>query len=321
MSAYDAFVGKVKGNGRLARYRKDHNTGEPDPKAEIALRQTPMPPAPTAFTLIEMLVAMAVLAMLMTFMFSMVGGTTRLWERGNAQMEVAQAARIGINRMAENLESAFALQTNSVDPSKTSVVPFLATNSGTAGLSRAANANGSRQLFGVRATGNPTNAFQEFGFLCVYITDATGWDTMRGNRYYLTQHQENSTNSNKYLKNPSSFTPVNARGGIGGNRFPIIDNCLRLDIQYADTNGGSLTWKSTWASQTNLPAGALITVIVIDSRTAERVAKLKGTAPLSTTEINSITNTGTPSPGVQSILKSGAVVMRRFIPFRGANYH
>lgn len=322
MSAYDSFAGKVKGNGRLARYRKDHNTGEPEPKAEIALRQTPMPSALTAFTLIEMLVAMAVLAMLMTFMFSMVGSTTRLWERGNAKIEAAQAARVGINRVAQDLESAFSLQTNSVDPLKTSVVPFLVTSSGTAGNMRAVNANGSTQLYGVRTTGIPTNAFQEFGYLCVFITDTNGWDTMIGNRYYLIQHRENSTNSNKYRKSTSpSWEPVDARGGIGGNRSPAIDNCIRFEIQYANTNGGSLAWTPTWSSKTNLPAGALITAIVIDSRTAERVAKLKGTAPLSTTEINSITNTGTPSPGVQSILKSGAVVMRRFIPFRGANYH
>lgn len=278
---------------------------------------TPMPPVRDAFSLIEILVAMAVLAMLMTFMFSMVGGTSRLWERGNAKIEAAQAARVGLNRMAEDLESALSAIAVSFDPSKTSVVPFLASSAqDTRGQTSSEIANGSDQVFGVRLTGDPSSPFREFGYLCTYINVPGGWGSMRGNRYFLVQHRVNPA-SGKFYMQSSGWTPSTA--GVS-NRLPLIDNCVRFEMEYANTNGGGLTWTKSWPSQTNLPAGVLATVIVIDSRTAERIAQINGSAALTEADINSITNIGTPpQEGVQSLLRSGSVVMRRFIPFRNAN--
>ncbi len=272
--------------------------------------------AQNAFSLIEILVAMAVLGMLTTFMFSMVGGTSRLWERGNAKVEAAQAARVGLNRMAEDLESALSAQAVSFDPSETSIAPFLASSdTDTRGQTSSDIAGGSDQIFGVRLTGDPTSPFREFGYLCVYINNANGFDTMQGQRYFLVQHRVNSDSGRFYIKN----VPWAPSQGGGSNRPALIDNCVRLELQYADTNGGSLNWVSSWTSQTNLPAGVLATVIVIDSRTAERVARINNGAALSTADINSITNTGAPSPGVQTLLRGGSVVMRRFIPFHNSN--
>ncbi len=276
-----------------------------------------------AFSLLEILVAMAVLTMLMAFMFSLVGSTMRIWEQGNNQVEAAQAARIGLNRMAEDIQNAFAASAASSLPAGgtvTSVVPFLARPDATSAPGSWAGGNftpapGSDQIFGVRSTGNADDPFKEFGYLSVFA--GAPWENMRGQRYYLVQHSVSTTGAADFFLRSPPPPSTNWISGGKGHRFPIIDNCLRLEILYPDpANWGN--WTNNWASQTNLPPGALVTVITIDSRTAERVAQLSGGAPLSGPDISSITNTNAPSPGLQTVLRNGSVVMRRFIPFRNS---
>ena len=275
------------------------------------------------FSLIEILVAMAVLTLLMTFMFSMLGETIRLWERGNSQVEAAQAARIGLNRLAEDLENAVSTTALSDTPSGTqitNIIPFLAEANATdpRGWGGSVDsAEGSDQIFGVRVTGDPDDPFREFGYLCVYVSAATGVDPMRGQRYYLAQHSVSASDGDFFLRNSPNTSWANESSATS-RRFPLIDNCLRFQLEYASNNGAGIIWTQTWSSQTNLPMGVLATVIAIDSRTAERVAKLNGGAALSDADISSITNASTPSPGVQALLQSSAVVMKRFIPFRNA---
>ena len=275
------------------------------------------------FSLIEILVAMAVLTMLMTFMFAMLGGTIRLWEQGNSQVEAAQAARIGLSKMALDVQSAMAASATSTTPGGvtviTSIIPFLAVANANTAPGDWSNgsftpAAGSDQMFGIRATGDPSDPFKEFGYLAIHA--ANDWVNMRGNRYYLVQHTVNGTSgaADFYLRSPVS-TWVS---GGSGHRFPIIDNCVRLELLYASNNGTGITWTKTWGSETNLPLGVLATVIAIDSRTAERVAQLNGGAALSAADISTITNGGAPLPGIQTLLRNGAVVLRRFIPFRNA---
>lgn len=272
------------------------------------------------FSLIEILVAMAVLAMLMTFMFSMLGTTVRLWEQGNNQMEAAQAARIGLNRMAEDMQNAMAGSATSRTPggaSVTSIVPFLAEANAASprGWGGAVqSATGSDQVFGVRATGDTEDPFREFGYSCVYVSDPSGFDPMRGQRYYLAQHRVEGSDGDFYLRG-SPATGWADEGNARARRFPIIDNCVRFELLYASNGGSGMTWTRSWASQTNLPLGVLATVIVIDSRTAERVAQLNGGAALTDSDISIITNNLSPSSGIQTLLRNSAVVLRRFIPF------
>jgi prepilin-type N-terminal cleavage/methylation domain-containing protein len=277
------------------------------------------------FSLIEILVAMAVLTMLMTFMFAMLGGTIRLWEQGNSQVEAAQAARIGLNKMAEDVQNAIATSASSTPPGGgtpiISTIPFLAESPAGSprgwSSSEVQSAAGSDQLFGVRATGNPSNSFNEFGYTCVYVSKADGVNPMRGNRYFLAAHQVSSSSGDFFLRGAPSLAWANENSATS-RRFPIIDNCVRLELLYASNNGTGITWTNTWGSQTNLPLGVLATVIAIDSRTAERVAQLNGGAALSAADISSITNGGAPLLGIQTLLRNGAVVLRRFIPFRNA---
>lgn len=281
------------------------------------------------FSLVEMLVAMAVLTMLMTFMFGLLAGTIRLWEQGNNQVEAAQAARIGLNRLAEDLRGAISGSATSLTPSGasvTSVIPFFARSQSTAVPSGWSAGNfvcseGGDQIFGIRATGKTADPYNEFGYFSVFVSRSNGYETMRGQRYYLVRHLVSSTNTAAGAR-PDFFLRSAGDAWVSsantGQRFPIIDNCLRVEFEYASTNVGGVSWSRAWSSQTNLPIGVIATVLAIDSRTAERVAKLNNGAPLTAAQISSITNAAAASDPVSSLLRQSGVVMRRFIPFPNA---
>lgn len=276
------------------------------------------------FSLIEMLVAMAVLTMLMTFMFGLLGGTMRLWEQGNNQVEAAQAARVGLSRLAEDLRGAMAGVAVGATPSGgsvTNVMPFFATNGATAlpsgwSSSSFSCSQGSDQIFGVRATGDRGDPYNEFGYFSAFVSDTNGFDSMRGGRYYLVRHVVRSAGKSAtcdfYLRAPGSSWISSTSSG---QRFPIMDNCVRIQFLYASNSGTAVTWTPTWTSGTSLPMGVLATVMAIDSRTAERIAKLNNNGQLTTAQIEAMTNNAPTTDPVSAQLRQGGVVMRRFIPF------
>ena len=245
------------------------------------------------FSLLELLVAMAILSMLMTMMFSLLGGTISLWELGNKRIEAAQTARVGLNIIANDLRRAISDQQISYTTSgnaTTNVIPFWAvpTNAPTTiDLGGSATiAAGSQQLFGVLATGKTNQPFEEFGYLCAYLSSDDGTN-MASNKYYLVRKSSTAAKANFYLRGNATTTFANDSDVL----VPIIENCIKLEFSYADTNSGAVVFANTWASQTNLPAGVLVSVWVLDSRAAEKFSS--------------------QSP---DDLTNRAVRMRRFIP-------
>jgi type II secretory pathway pseudopilin PulG len=288
-----------------------------------------------AFTLLEVLVATAVLALMMTFLFNLLGSSAKIWEIGNKKIEAAQAARVGLNIIANDLKNAFAgnmTSYTSTGNSTYNIAPFL----GLSGVNLtvqgdlngdASNANGSDQLFGIRLTTDTSNPFEQFGYQCVFITKSGGFDNMRDNRYYLVS-QNNSDNF--YFRNSSSNSTTWYSSNYSTN-YPIIDNCIRLKFSYygnqtslsdqITANGTrSFTTNGTWsanATTAHLPLGVLVTISILDSKTAEKIAAIKGTSALIQQEIDnglstSPSNTLTP---VERLISQGSVTMSRFIPF------
>ena len=277
-----------------------------------------------AFTLLEVLVAVSILAVMMTFLFNLLGSSVKLWEVGNKRIEAAQAARVGLNIIAQDLQSAFAGSVTSYTSSGTPVVniaPFFANedpdDDEVIDLGGGAqNSPGSQQLYGVLASGNSTIPYKEFGYLCVFLDDDDGTLSMIGNRYYLVRKLANGdadggnfflrAASNEWMSDSSTFSP-------------LIDNCLRVTFQYYGNQTSaygvpSWTTAGSWSPRDRLPLGVLVTVTVIDSKTAIKVADIKGDAALSNDEINSIFLTTSPAAGVETLLRQGAVTMSRFIP-------
>jgi hypothetical protein len=260
---------------------------------------------------------------MMTFLFDMVGSSARLWEIGNKKIEAAQAARVGLNIMAADLQNAFAGNMTSYTSNGTAVTniaPFLAKDDPDNAIDLgggAVNAEGSQQLFGVLSSGDTSQPYKEFGYLCVFIDDADGADSMIGDRYYLLRKLANGSaaKGNFFLRSASDNWADDST-----DFNPVIDNCLRVTFEYYGNEESaeetpSWTSNGTWTPGDRLPLGVLVTVTVLDSRTAIKIADIKNNAALSEAEIDSIFQNGAPADGVETLLRQGAVTMSRFIPF------
>ena len=292
-------------------------------------------PTPTGFTLLEMLTAIAVLALMMVFMFNIAGQTVRAWETGSRRMESAQAARIGMNLLASELRYAFAGVATNTGTNGTSVfnnfAPFLVTNNLPGEAATLSAVPGSQSIFFVStcAPHDPTEGvpFAEVGYMPVFVNIAAGRNTMAGLRYYLVRHgaspgvMTNAAYQNFYYRQ----TPTGAWTedvSNTGNRSPIVDNCIRLSLQFASNNGGTVTWSTNWTSPTNLPLGVLVTMLVLDNKTATRLEKLQGTTLLSAATIDKATNTDSIAPNdvAGRLVREGTSVIRRFVPLVNSRY-
>ena len=277
------------------------------------------------FTLIELLVAMAILVMMVGLMFSMLSGSLTAFESGNKRIEAAQIARVGLNIIANDLRRAIADQQISYTSNGTQLIntiPFLAVDTpaptDTIDLQGAAvNAEGSQQLFGVLATGKTNQPFEEFGYICAYLGTDDG-ATMAGKRYYLVRKSSTADNADFYLQG-------NATADFAENSdtfSPVVENCIRLELSYPKTistgeieidSSRQFGFTNEWASRTNLPPGVLVSIWVLDSKTATKLADINS-GPLTAAQIDSITNTAATDDATERLLKQGTVRMQRFIP-------
>jgi len=299
-----------------------------------------VPVSSSAFTLLEVLVATAVLALMMTFLFNLLGSSAKLWEIGNKKIEGAQAARIGLNIMADKLMNAFAGNMTTYSTSGApifNIAPFLATPNPTFGgqptltsNNGAQNAAGSQRLACVTFTGYSSAPYEEAQFQSIYL--GIPRDPMRGNRYYLIRGYQSGSSvdgGNFYYRTNGTTGTVDTNWEAGGPGFgfdPIVDNCIRLKFEYygdedlGDENDPAYLpeWTGTW-SPTNptdrLPLGVLVTISVIDSKTAEKIAAIKGSAAVLTLQEIDNGLSSSPSTDVERLIAQGSVTMSRFIPF------
>jgi prepilin-type N-terminal cleavage/methylation domain-containing protein len=278
-----------------------------------------------AFTLLEVLVATAILAMMLAFLFNLVGSSAKLWEVGNKKMEAAQAARVGLNIMARDLKNAFAGNMTTYTSNGTAInniAPFMAFGNNTTttmGLGGGAiSANGSQQIAGVTLTNNSSIPYNEFGYMAVFIDDADGIDPMIGDRYYLVKKADGvtTTGGDFYIRGNATA----AWHSSASEFYPIIDHCIRLKLGYygnSTSSTGTPGWTTTWSPVDRLPLGVLVTISVIDSKTAVKINAIKNGSALTELEI---TNGLSSSPSatltdIERLISQGSVTMSRFIPF------
>jgi type II secretory pathway pseudopilin PulG len=284
---------------------------------------------PPGFTILEMLVAMGVLAFLMVFMFGIVAQSLQVWDTGGRKVEAAQAARVGLDRMASELQFAFAgsgaMPSTNTNAPTTNWAPFYAQQSGSTvpGESSApvANSAGSQMLFAVSPVADPlarNGPFAEIGYFSAHI-GSTGWSTLSSNSYYLLRHGPflGSFNSSVvepvndfYYRGPAPTTNWLNNGTSTTNRLSVIENCWGLNLLYAsNTTNGTLAFTNRWNSQTSLPAGVLATVRVMDAKTAARIRMLRpGGLTADDVKADSTTDTA-------RVLREGSVQISRFIRF------
>jgi hypothetical protein len=277
------------------------------------------------------LVSITILSLIMAFMFSLVAQTIATWEIGNRRIEAAQAARVGLNSLAQDLQFAYANSVAVIAPTslnnQTNIIPFFASTN-PANLSenvgRVVPTTNSDQIFAISPHGdlNATNIFQEIGYQCVFVQAVSGNVSIAGQSYALVKHRvenvgTNSADFNAFLRNnPSTNWIITARTNWISQRQPIIDNCIRFRLSYAVNSGANIFFTNSWTNQTSLPLGVLAEVTVVDSKTMARLRRLKGSTQITEAEIASITNaSAAPNTPVGKLLREGSVTMSRLIPF------
>ena len=280
--------------------------------------------AKKGFTLVELLVATAILAMMVGLMFSMLSGSMLAFESGNKRIEAAQIARVGLNIIANDLRRAIADQQISYTSNGTQItntIPFLAVDDPTDTIDlegAPVNAEGSQQLFGVLATGKTNQPFEEFGYICAYLGTDDETHNLAGKRYYLVRKSSTTNEANFYLRGNATADFAEKSDAFS----PIVENCIRLEFSYPKTistgeieidSSRQFGFTNKWASQTNLPPGVLVSIWVLDSKTATKLAAINND-PLTPSQIGSITNTAAPTDATERLLKQGTVRMQRFIP-------
>jgi len=290
-------------------------------------------PRTAAFSLAEMLVAMAVLSLMLVFMFNLVSQAISSWERGAKQVEGSLVARIGLDRMAADLKYAMAgggfvsapMPGGQAGLPQTNVLPFYAKENVTSLPGESGNlaaAPESDVVFAVapvaeeEATNGP---FAEVGFLAAYVAKADGHATLAGQRYYLLRHspfkegKDNVTEPvNNFFFRSSNAVSTNwfAEGAQTTNRLALVDDCYQMQLQYATNNQqGKLVFTESWTNQTSLPAGVLVTLKIMDAKTAARIRQMRPQG-LTTADVQPGANSD-----VARVLRAGTKEISRFIPF------
>ena len=189
----------------------------------------------------------------------------------------------------------------------------------------------------------------EAGYIPFLNNSRTNVLSMRPGRYYLLRHCPLSpqnvsgagtftttlgfqptndflTNSSKWETTPDRISQTSC--------FPIVDNCLKFDVEffYLDT-AGKMTSSPTWGrpstntvggwdglpqgARPGLPTGAVITLCVVDDRTAERIWRLRGTNALRSTEIDGLpTNWNAVGTDLRGSLQASVLTLQRRIYFK-----
>jgi prepilin-type N-terminal cleavage/methylation domain-containing protein len=266
----------------------------------------------SGFSLLEVLVAMAILSIMMVFLFNFTSQSILGWESGTRQVEVSRAARVGLDYMASELQYAIAgsmLSRPNASTTETVTAPFYVLPSASklpgGDAARWKISPNSGMVFAIAPLSSDSNRLGEIGFFSAQITDKEGYNEMPANSFYLVMHRVRDTGSaaNFYFKNTS---PIPTSWVNTGDFNPLIPNCYSLNMKFFENKDGKLSEVATWPTLDKLPAGILLSIKVMDDKTASRVRQLLADG------------LSWDSPTVSSILQRGSVELSRFVPFLNA---
>lgn len=309
---------------------------------------SPTREAVDGFSLLEVLVASAVLVLLMGFTLGIVQQTVGSWEAASRKLEGSQAARLALDRISQDLENAFVASnvvrasTNLIfsnPPNLVNAANFVHVNNASSlpggNPSGMSAPPGSDQVFVFSTTGAAgvsDSPWVEAGYIPVYIArDAQSRFTMAGGRYYLTRHAPplasgdrpvtNSEGSVMFsnslpLTNATQTNWINNTAFQTFNRVPIVDNCIHFNVEFIDANGQT---NATWTNRTQLPKAGVVTMVVLNDRAAARLAQIRPNG-LSASELQLATNVALTDTNnaVQNTLREGREILTRTFQFRNS---
>ncbi len=208
-----------------------------------------------AFTLVEMLVSMVVLALLVVAMLALVDGATKLWRDNEGRTDACREARAALVVMARDLRNAVA--STSADFIKFNL------RSGAAGTSYGSNVFFLASLPSSAQDPNSKSDVCEVGyFLALDRTPASTNRTLNLYRYFRSSNQ---TFSN--LASETLF--ANIATGAAGEEL-LARNVVGLRITPVGANTGEWTDFAP-SSNAPLPAVIEITLTAIGQETAKKL--------------------------------------------------
>lgn len=307
------------------------------------------------FTLVELLAAITIMAILMAAIFGVHNQTAKAWQLAERRTEVFQQGRLIMEMITRELENAVA---GPVGPGPAAIT-FLAYENATtipgSSSSDIAATPPNDQLFFVSSTGDsandPNGDLSEFGYMVVFARDDHA--TMRARHYYLLRHYEPPTANNvrnaacDFLTNPTGWPTTSGLGPV--NKVPVLDNVVRFEVDYETyyslTNYGT-AWCQTWSTTgpcdippggascprpndfgvsdplTNLPRAVHIRMSVLDRRTAALAATMWPNDGLPESELAKLplNPTGLSNQALARILAGNLHTFYRTIHLRNAQF-
>jgi len=307
-----------------------------------------------SFTLVEILAATGILSILMTIMFGILQQTSAGWQAANRRVEASQVARLALDQIASDLENCVAVaQTNvsvpGVNTPRNYAYGFVHSNAPEMNqpwLANSINISRPNDYIFVVTPYAPsltlgTGDLCEVGYIPIFVASQTGFSTMRGGRYVLLRHMPlqyasgnttvtNAQPLNDFLTAATSWETTPA-GVSTTNRLPFVDNCLKFQVEFFYTNASGVlftnaswgrptisgTWAGNPAGVQGLPLGAVITMCVVDERTAERIWRVRGMNALDLPEKEGIpTNWMAVRADLRSTLQGSVLTFQRRIYFK-----
>jgi type II secretory pathway pseudopilin PulG len=315
----------------------------------------------SAFTLVEILAATSVLAVMFLMMFGILQQTARGWQAANRKVESTQAARLALEQMASDLENTVAvIRTNLSAPGNNRPVNYafgFAFLNGSSGFPPSSLPSGGEvkptvpndSIFVVTPFSTSLNSTAGGGDLCEigYVPMFVGRDTGYGNtwegKYVLVRSfpNTNSVPSSDFSTNSANWwaTPGVMFESQVSNFYPIVDNCLRFEVQFWWTNAsGALqgptnnwgrpntngTWVGNPANVTGLPVAADITLSVLDERSADRLYRYPRFGGLTILPPTILTNLpynlkAISDEGLRRIFEEGLTTFQRRVYFKNSS--
>jgi prepilin-type N-terminal cleavage/methylation domain-containing protein len=260
-----------------------------------------------AFTLIEILVSISVLALLLVVVYGILQQTSKVWVAAEARSETFQSARLALEMITRDLEGAI-VGTNNLPPPNGKRITFLTREDANgsphaSGDSDIADTPPNDQIFFIAnlsdSVGQSYIDLAEYGYFVAFTS--TNKHTMAGPAYYLLRHQVRSSSSvsaYNFLADPATWYTTPTIGP--DHKLPIADHVLRLELRYEKIGGTApqgtcvldnwLTASGSCSAGSidSLPRAVHFTMCVLDRRAAARFYSIVGTSGLSSTELAKI---------------------------------
>lgn len=256
------------------------------------------------FTLVELLAALAILAMLMSIVFAVFNQASKAWIQAESRTENFQGSRMALDMMSRDIECAM------VGSNKNRQVRLMAfENSGSimAGATGpyvfsvpfgAVTAPNDALFFVTQAQDSKGSAFLDMAECGYYVifNSVTG-NGMKGGTYYMCRHYLRSNDSGwDIFQNPNTWWTATT-----GSDTPLLENVVRLEFKYE--YGDSTSAMGTSVCQNwnlygggpplvdptiALPRAVHIQMSILDRRYAAQLAAVNGNAALTPGDLGNL---------------------------------